>query len=371
MAFTPLKILDVTIQNRIVMAPMTRRRAFDDGAVDQQVAEYYAKRAAGGVGLIVTEGVHINNDDAIDGDNSPRCHTAEQIQGWKRVTELCKERSSGNVRMCMQLWHTGIFSRSPIGPSAVDASTEQRRLAVVPRAATSSDLDRIAAEFALTAQNAIERCGFDMVQIHGAHGYFVDSFASPKLNLRTDEYGGTTSAQRSNLAVKIVNAVRQAVGDRVPISFRFSQWIVNDYLHTKFSSPDDLAQFVVALARAGVDMIDVSTRRLKDSAFPLDIDPLGLPLAVWTKRILRENSFPDVTVCGVGSVAIARPFGDSSQSFDVVDPTVELELVATQAIDLVGVGRGLIADPCWVIKVASGHWHELTPYSTDLLQHLQ
>jgi 2,4-dienoyl-CoA reductase-like NADH-dependent reductase (Old Yellow Enzyme family) len=373
--FSPISIgCALVLPNRVVMAPMTRRRA-PNGVVGEDVAAYYARRAAGGVGLIVTEGVHVNATDAVDADNSPQCLSDEQILAWKRVADACRDASGGASKLCMQLWHTGLYSRNPIGPSnGIDVSNEQRTVPL-GRAATMEDIERIGSEMAHTASNAVKRCGMDAVQVHGAHGYFVDSFSSPVLNQRTDAYGGTPKA-RSTLAVEIVRKVRAAIGDAVPLLFRLSQWTVTDYQHIKFASSKEFGAFLIDIADAGVDVVDVSTRRMLDPAFPSEHPSRSL--AGWATFLLRQYGDNQavkrhrVLVIAVGSATIGRMFGEGSptDAFELRDPEPSTALIDCGEADLLGVGRALISDPDWVKKVGRGEWQTLIPYNPEALKTL-
>lgn len=370
-----------TLFNRIVMAPMTRRRA-PGGVPTDDMAAYYARRAAGGVGTIITEGCHINNNDAVDADATPQCSTPEQVAGWRSVVAAVKAASGSKTAVCMQLWHTGLFSRSPVGPSAsVNVSSSTRKVQFPPQELSAADLARIADEFAATASRAVGDCGVDAIEIHGAHGYLLDSFASPTINCRDDAFGGDAQ-RRSAFAALVVERVRAAVGPAVPIWYRLSQWILTDYQHVKFATPDDFETYLVALASAGVNVVDVSTRRVLDEAFAdrqreLEGSAGGvvpsLSLAGWARRILDRCGYADVLVVGVGSVSLGRAFGEgdaADDTYDVVDPAPALDAVERGEFDLLGVGRALIADPLWVRKVQDGRWRTLTPYSTKLLKEL-
>ena len=360
--FSPIVVRGVTIPNRIAMAPMTRRCAAADGSPSPAMAAYYARRAQSGVGLIIVEGVHVNSNDAVDRPNTPQCSSAEHVRCWKELVRQCKEQSNGRVVMCMQLWHTGMSSQDPIGP--VGGSVQPASKKIV-RSATRLDIERISGDFARTAHIAIHDCGFDSVEIHGAHGYFVDSFASPTLNTRVDEFGGDRQ-RRCAVASKVVREVRAAVGPKAPILFRFSQWTVSDYRHIKFVTSADLAVFVEALLNAGVDVLDASTRRLLDPAFPAEHPTRSL--AEWTKIICGDRA----VVAAVGSVSVVRALYEDVpvDSFNLSDPYSALNGIAAKYYDLVQVGRGLIADSEWVEKVRSGRWRELKSYSTNSLKSL-
>ncbi|MYS71987.1 12-oxophytodienoate reductase, partial [Streptomyces sp. SID5926] len=219
----PATINGLTVPNRIAMAPMTRM--FSPGGVPgEDVVSYYSRRAAAGVGLIVTEGTYVGHDSAGQSDRVPRFHGEEQLAGWAKVAEAV-HAAGGTI--VPQLWHIGMvrkegqppFADAPaVGPSGLRIGEDEP----TGRAMTRRDLDDVVGAFAESAA-AAERIGFDGVEIHGAHGYLVDQFLWSGTNRRTDAYGGDPVA-RTRFAAEIVAAVRERVSPDFPVIFRYSQW---------------------------------------------------------------------------------------------------------------------------------------------------
>ncbi|WP_210580569.1 alkene reductase [Streptomyces sp. GESEQ-4] len=206
---------DLTLPNRVVMAPMTRVRAAADGLATPSMASYYAQRAT--AGLIVTEGVQ---PSLIGQSNpgTPGLHTDEQVTAWRQVTAAVHANGG---RLFAQLMHGGRVSHpdttgmQPVGPSAVPAvgdvfTPTGPQPAPIPRALTTAEVPEHAQSYAQAARRAID-AGFDGVELHGANGYLISQFLSTNANLRTDRYGGST-ANRIRFAVEAVSATVEAVG---------------------------------------------------------------------------------------------------------------------------------------------------------------
>lgn len=198
------------------MAPMTRNFS-PDGVPGRDVADYYTRRATGGVGLIITEGTYIDHDSAGTSGRVPRFHGEEALAGWADVVDSV-HRVGGAI--IPQLWHVGVtrtkgappvVDAEPVGPSGVSLEGEPKG-----RAMTQKDLDDVIGAFA-DAAAAAERLGFDGVELHGAHGYLIDQFLWAGSNRRTDAYGGDIVA-RTRFAAEIVAACRAAVSDAFPSS---------------------------------------------------------------------------------------------------------------------------------------------------------
>ncbi|WP_328439465.1 alkene reductase [Streptomyces sp. NBC_00444] len=206
---------DLTLPNRVVMAPMTRVRAAAGGLATPSMASYYAQRAT--AGLIVTEGVQ---PSLIGQSNpgTPGLHTDEQVTAWRQVTAAVHANGG---RLFAQLMHGGRVSHpdttgmQPVGPSAVPAvgdvfTPTGPQPAPMPRALTTAEVPEHAQSYAQAARRAID-AGFDGVELHGANGYLISQFLSTNANLRTDRYGGST-ANRIRFAVEAVSATVEAVG---------------------------------------------------------------------------------------------------------------------------------------------------------------
>lgn len=357
--FTPFAHGSLRLRNRVVMAPMTRRMAAPDGLVTAASAAYYARRAAGGVGLIVSEGTAIDTRHAYDTITVPRVETDEQWEAWSRVVDAV--HAAGGA-FAPQLWHTGRLAQDPIGPSAGPGPTRpdgSRRPET--RAMDAADFAQVLAAYRNAARGALAM-GADALEIHGAHGYLLDSFLSPVDNRRTDAWGGSF-ANRARFPLEVVQAVRAEVGADFPILYRFSQWKMDDYREAKFPGPEELAAWVVALRDAGVDILHVSTRDATDPAFP---EHGPRTLAGWSRRL---SSLPTIAV-GKVSVTLGMDEVGPGRSIEVSDPEPWIQLVDRDECDLLAVGRALIANPDWVELVRAGRWRDLRPYDRALLAEL-
>ncbi|MGW0577815.1 alkene reductase [Streptomyces sp. NPDC002920] len=226
-SFDPLDLAGVTLDNRVVMAPMTRSRAYGAGhSPTEATAVYYSQRAS--AGLIVTEGIQ----PSVVGQgypDTPGLHSAEQVAAWRRVTDAVHE--AGGV-MFAQLMHTGRIGHPsllpdglvPVAPSAVAAQTqiftqEGAQDCVIPKELTPAEIERTIADFVAAARNAVA-AGFDGVEIHGANGYLIHQFLSDNVNLRTDDWGGTSKG-RIRFGVEVATAVADAIGSH-RVGFRIS-----------------------------------------------------------------------------------------------------------------------------------------------------
>ncbi|NNE07935.1 MAG: alkene reductase [Gemmatimonadetes bacterium] len=217
--FTPVAVGDLTLANRIAMAPMTRHRAGPDRMPDALIAEYYAQRAR--AGLIISEATTIS-PQANGYVNTPGIYTDEQCAGWRPVTDAVHAR--GGV-IFLQLWHTGRVSHSdfhggalPVSASAIPIEGRQVRTprgkkpGETPRALETKELPGIVSDYVRAGVRAIE-AGFDGVEVHGANGYLIDQFLQSNSNHRTDDYGGSV-ANRFRLLREIVAGLAAAVGPR-------------------------------------------------------------------------------------------------------------------------------------------------------------
>ncbi|MEU5644122.1 alkene reductase [Streptomyces milbemycinicus] len=226
-AFDPYDLGGKPLANRIVMAPMTRSRAYGPGATPTDLmATYYAQRA--GAGLIVTEGTQ----PSVVGQgypDTPGLHSAEQVEAWRKVTDAVHDE--GGV-IFAQLMHTGRIGHPsllpddqlPVGPSAVAPqgqvfTHEGPKDFVTPKELTEAEIAQTIDDFATAARNAVA-AGFDGVEIHGANGYLVHQFLAPNSNRRTDAWGGSVDG-RIRFAVEVATAVAQAIGGE-KVGFRIS-----------------------------------------------------------------------------------------------------------------------------------------------------
>jgi 2,4-dienoyl-CoA reductase-like NADH-dependent reductase (Old Yellow Enzyme family) len=357
----PVTLNGLTVPNRIVMAPMTRM--FSPGGIPgEDVLSYYARRAAAGVGLIVTEGTYVGHESAGESNRVPRFHGEEQLAGWAKVAEAV-HAAGGTI--VPQLWHIGMVRREgkgpypeapAVGPSGIRTDGTEG----AGKAMTQKDIDDVIGAFAQAAADA-ERIGFDGVELHGAHGYLIDQFLWAGTNRRTDAYGGDPVA-RTAFAAEIVAAVREAVSPEFPVIFRYSQWKQEAYDARLAETPEELEAILTPLAAAGVDVFHASTRRYWLPEF----EGADLNLAGWTKKLTGK---PTITV---GSVGLNGDFikAFQGQGAELGDLDNLLDRLEREEFDLVAVGRALLQDPQWARKVLDGRFDELRPYDADAVNTL-
>jgi len=327
------------------MAPMTRAQS-DNGVPTQKIADYYARRAASEVGLILSEGTVINRPASKNVQNIPDFYGTEALKGWKSVIDAVHQNGG---KMGPQIWHVGDTKMS-----------EDYPITEMEKASTMSieDIQDTIAQFAASAKSAKD-LGFDVLEIHGAHGYLIDQFFWEVTNTRTDEYGGKTLKERSRFAVEIVKAIREAVGEDFTIILRISQWKQQDYKSKLALSPSEMEDWLLPLKEAGVDIFHCSQRRFWEPEFA-DSD---LNFAGWVKKLTRQ---PTITV---GSVGLNGDFmaafgGANSQKTDLTELLRRLD---REDFDLVAVGRALLSDYQWVKKIKEGRVEELNDFSSSSL----
>lgn len=342
---SPTTLSGLKLQSRWAMAPMTRRQS-PGGIPTAEVAAYYKRRAQGRVGLIITEGVLINEN--AGGPGIPNLYDTAALAGWKEVVDAV--HAAGGA-IAPQLWHQGSNHPGGVGPSPVanpgfpgDAS------AAIPTPLTEEDVAAIADDFAQAGAYA-KALGFDAVEIHGAHGYLIDQFFWAETNQRPDAYG----QERHRFAVEVIQKLRANVGPDFPILFRFSQWKLGAYDAQLCASPKDLEAFLRPLTDAGVDIFHPSTRRWWQPAFEGE----ERNLAAFTKALSGK---PTILV---GSVGLDLPFTERQATQGTSLDSLHAAIDRGDA-DLVAVGRALLADPNWVHLANQGRHHEARPFTPEL-----
>lgn len=354
----PLRIRGLELPNRIVMSPMTRTHS-PGGVPGEDVAQYYRRRAEGGTGLIVTEGVGIDHPSAVDHPNVPNLHDPAARDGWRRVVDQVHEAGG---RIAPQLWHVGplfgamrrIDDVTPMRPSGVWGTPgvtsypqEYVERAVAPTAAmTEADIAAVIDGYADAARTAAA-IGFDAIAIHGGHGYLLDSFLWGSTNLRDDAWGGDLP-RRTAFPAAVVRAIRAAIGEDLPIVYRFSQHKQQDFAARTAETPEELGLILGVLVDAGFDVLDASSRRFDAPAF----DGSDLSLAGWAKKTTGAIAM------AVGSVGLGKSLRDgriAGPTVEPVDNRAELERrLAAEEFDLAAIGRLHLADPRIAETLRSG-----------------
>ena len=352
--FEPFEIPNLTLKNRIVMPSMTRGGAPGGIPNDKHVA-YYSRRAAGGVGLVMTEGVPPDHIWSFASPDMPTFH-GEGLAGWKRV---CDAVHAEGGKIMPQIWHIGgvTYPSTPTDiprttPSGISPEGKQ-----VGEPLSDEQLEDLKQSYVRACVDA-KRLGFDGVELHACHGYLLDLFFWDRTNKRTDQWGGDYVA-RTSFPAQIARDARRAVGKDFPIFIRVSQWKQQDYACKLAGTPQELEKFLAPLVDAGVDLIDCSTRRFWEPEFE------GSPLnfAGWAKKL---TGLPTMTV---GSVSLSTDVMSSFTGENAMLTSIDelLERLDREEFDLVGVGRMLIADPDWPKKVRAGRTSELKPFTRDAL----
>ncbi|TMN33731.1 alkene reductase [Pseudoalteromonas sp. S2755] len=317
----------ISLNNRILMAPLTRCMADDDLVPTDDMVKYYAKRAK--AGLIISEATIIR-PDGQGYPNTPGLFTQAQITGWKKVTDAVHAEGG---KMFAQLWHVGrvahpyFFGGEVLAPSAIGIEGTVPRMRELtyqtPKAVTQEEIAQLVADYAQAATNAIE-AGFDGVEIHGANGYLIDQFLHHAANQRTDEYGQTPE-NMSRFALEVTDAVAERIGaDRVGLRVSPGAYFnmdgdqrdraVFDYLIKALNSRN--------LAYLHVGIFDDS----------MEFDYLGGSASAYLRDIYKG------TLVGVGSYTAESG----------------AEAIQNQQFDLLAIGRPFIANPDYVEKVQAG-----------------
>ena len=356
--FTPFSIGKLVLPDRIVMAPMTRSFAIG-GVPGDDIAAYYARRAAHDVGLIITEGTLIDRPSAGNEPNVPRFHGEDALAGWAKVVAAVKAQGG---RIWPQLWHVGAL-RNPSAnwmpaaplesPSGISRPGRQSGVAM-----TDKDVEDCIAAFGRAGREAL-RLGFDGVELHGAHGYLIDQFFWHGTNERTDRWGGASIRQRTRFACEAIRAVRAATAPDFPICIRLSQWKQQDFPARVATSPQEMEQWLSPLVEAGADVMHCSQRRFWEPEF----DGSDLNFAGWAKKI---TGLPTITV---GSVGLTGEFVAAFRG-EVSEPASLDELLRRfdrGDFDLVAVGRALIGDPLWATRVREGRFDRMSSFDRSAL----
>lgn len=360
--FTPFKLKGLTLKNRFVMAPMTRGMAAG-GIPGPANAEYYRRRAEGGVGLILTEGTVVNRPASRNIPDVPFFHGENALAGW---ADVAKTVHAAGSRIGPQLWHTGAIPVSnEFKPWESGGPAESPSGLIGPGAPhgvamTEGDIADTVSAFAHAAMDA-KRLGFDTLELHGAHGYLIDQFFWPGTNTRTDIFGGATIRERSRFATDVVRAIRAAIGPDFPLILRVSQWKQQDFGARLATTPQEMTDWLAPLVEAGVDILHCSQRRFWEPEFPEIDGPEGLNFAGWAKKLTGAATI------SVGSVGLDSDFfgsfsgaGSGAAALGSLQARMERE-----EFDLIAVGRVLISDPQWVRKVHAGETTELRGFIAE------
>ena len=358
MIFENYKLKNITLRNRIVMAPMTRNQS-PGGIPTQEVIAYYSRRAKAEVGLIITEGIEISHKASSAYPNVPRLDSNEAKDAWKMVVEGIK---SNNGAVIAQLWHCGGFRKLGMQPNpevpGYTASGLVKPGKKVAHEMTLKDIKETIDAYASDAK-ICEEIGFDGVEIHGAHGYLIDNFFWSGTNIREDEYGGSIE-NRSQFVSDIIKSIRENVSQNFIVGLRFSQWKQHDFEAKLASNPEELKTILTSPVESGLDYLHSSMRRFWESEFEGSEENL----AYWTKKITK------IPTIGVGSVGLDSDFIDMTAPATPTSIDKAIDDITNDKYDLIAVGRALLSDHEWVLKMKEGRVNDVIPYTKDALLNL-
>lgn len=344
--FAPFTLRDMALVNRIVVSPMAQYKAVDGCPTDWHFV-HYAERAKGGAGLVYTEMTCVSAEGRIT-PGCPGLYAPEHEAAWVRLVDFTHAETEAKI--CCQIGHAGRKGSTQLGWEKMDAPLASGNWEVmsasaipwspdnaVPREMTRADMDRVTAEF-VTATEMAARAGFDMVELHAAHGYLVSSFISPLSNMRTDEYGGSLE-NRMRWPLEVFAAMRAVWPEAKPMSVRIS---ANDWAGDDGVTPAEAVAIARMFHAAGADIIDVSAGQTSTQARPVYGRMFQTP---FSDRIRNE--------AGLATMAVGNIFeADHVNSI----------LMAGRA-DLVCLARPHLADPYWTLHAgtASGDRHASWP----------
>jgi 2,4-dienoyl-CoA reductase-like NADH-dependent reductase (Old Yellow Enzyme family) len=362
--FEPFRIKTLSLKNRIVMSPMTRSRA-PDGVPGKANAAYYRRRAENEVGLILSEGTVIDRPASRNEAGIPFFHGEAALAGWREIIE---EVHAAGGKMGPQIWHVGaVPGQSGWEPNAPVESPSGLLAPGKPRgvAMKLEDIADTISAFGRAAANA-RKTGFDLVEIHGAHGYLIDQFFWDSTNNRDDRYQGATLKERARFAAEVITSVRAAVGPDFPISLRVSQWKQQDYSVRLAATPDEMMDWLGPLVAAGVDVLHCSQRRFWEAEFPEIDGEDGLNFAGWAKKLTGAATI-SVGSVGLSNDMVGTFVGEESKPMNLDRLVARME---RGDFDLIAVGRALLSDPSWARKVHSGEFAALKGFEVSSLAEL-
>ena len=335
-AFTRYRLRGLTLQNRIVVAPMDMYSAADDGTPNDFHLVHLGARALGGAALVFTEMTCVTPQGRISPADTGM-YADEHVRAWRRITEFVHQWSQAKI--CLQLGHSGRKGSTKrmwegmdepletgnwevIGPSAIPFSERSH----MPREMTRADLDAVRAAFVRATEMAIE-ADFDMIELHCAHGYLLSSFITPLSNQRSDEYGGPLE-NRLRYPLEVFSAMRATWPQERPMSVRIS---ATDWAERGIGGAEAV-QVARALVAAGADIIHVSTGQTSSESRPVYGRMFQTPFSDWIRNEAR------VATIAVGNIT----------EIDQINA-----IIAAGRADLVALGRPHLSDPHWTLHAAA------------------
>jgi anthraniloyl-CoA monooxygenase len=334
--FAPFKLRDMEVENRVTVSPMAMYSAVD-GVPNDFHFVHYGERALGGAGLVFTEMTCVSPEGRI----SPGCTgmwNADHLAAWKRIVDFVHTNSKAKI--CLQLGHSGGKGSTKLGWEGNDVPLDEGNWPVmaasdvrwspvnqVPKPMTRADMDMVRDQFVAAVRMGVE-CGFDMVELHAAHGYLLSSFITPLQNRRADEYGGSLE-NRLRYPLEVFAAMRAAWPSGRPMSVRIS---ATDWAGEDGITPDDAVEISEAFAREGADLIDVSAGQTWADQQPVYGRMFQTPFSDRLRNQAR------LATMAVGNI---------------YEPDHANSILAAGRADLVALARPHLIDPFWTLRAAA------------------
>ncbi|MEA3051942.1 MAG: anthraniloyl-CoA monooxygenase, partial [Sphingomonadales bacterium] len=334
--FAPYQLRGLSLDNRVVVSPMAMYSA-RDGVPNDFHLVHYGTRAQGGAGLVYTEMTCVSAEGRI----TPGCagmYQADHVEAWRRIVDFV--HSNTGAKFCLQLGHSGPKGSTRVGWEGYDVPLEAGNWPVlaasavpwspdnqIPIPMTRGDMDFVLAQFVEALRRGSE-AGFDMIELHAAHGYLLSSFITPLTNKRTDQYGGSLE-NRLRFPLEIFRAMREAWPEDRPMSVRIS---ANDWMGELGVTPDEAVEIGRAFAEAGADLIDVSAGQTWADCTPVYGRMFQTPFA---DQIRNEGR--------VATIAVGN----------IYEPDHANSILAAGRADLVALARPHLIDPMWTLRAAA------------------
>ncbi len=334
--FAPFKLREMEVENRITVSPMAMYSAVD-GVPNDFHFVHYGERALGGAGLIFTEMTCVSPEGRI----SPGCTgmwNADHVAAWTKIVNFVHANSKAKI--CLQLGHSGAKGSTKLGWEGNDVPLEEGNWPVmaasdvpwspvnqVPTPMTRADMDRVREEFVAAVKMGVE-CGFDMVELHAAHGYLLSGFLTPLQNRRTDEYGGRLE-NRLRYPLEVFRAMREAWPKERPMSVRIS---ATDWVGDEGLTPEDAVLIAEAFRNEGADLIDVSAGQTSTEAQPVYGRMFQTP---FSDKLRNEAKLATMAVG------------------NIYEPDHANSILAAGRADLVALARPHLIEPFWTLRAAA------------------
>lgn len=334
--FAPYQLRGMKLENRVVVSPMAQYKA-KDGAPTHWHLVHYGERAKGGAGLVYVEMTCVSAEGRIT-PGCPGLYAPEHEAGWKMITDFVHDETEAKI--CCQIGHAGRKGSTQVGWEEMDAPLKEGNWPLLsasaipwsennatPKAMDRADMDMVRDQFVASAKMA-DRAGFDMIELHAAHGYLISSFISPLSNTRDDEYGGSLE-NRMRYPLEVFAAMRTVWPKGKPMAVRIS---ANDWAGDDGVTPEEAEQIAAMFTRAGADIIDVSAGQTSKDAQPVYGRMFQTP---FSDRIRNET--------GAATMAVGN----------IYEPDHVNSILMAGRADLVCLARPHLADPYWTLRAGA------------------